>query len=224
MMKVESPESKVESQEAFPLSAFRFPLLILVSAASGAGKTTLCEELLKADPRFQRAITCTTRPPRPGERDGVDYHFLDPAIFQRRVTAGKFLEHATVHGNFYGTLKSEVLGRLRAGQDVLLNIDVQGAASVRASAAQQPELRRSLCTVFIVAPSLAELEKRLRKRGSDAEEVIQRRLAAARGEMARWMEFDYLVVSDTVPAGLRRLQVIVEAERMKQFRVTPPEI
>ena len=224
MMKAGSPEPEAGSQEALPLAARHLPLLILVSAASGAGKTTLCEELLKADPYFRRAITCTTRPPRPGEKDGLDYHFLDPATFQQRVAANEFLEHATVHGNFYGTLKSEVLDRLRAGQDVLLNIDVQGAASVRTSAAEQPELRRALCTVFIVAPSLAELERRLRKRGSDSEEVIQRRLAAARGEMARWTEFDYLVVSDTVPAGLRRLQVIVEAERMKQFRVTPPEI
>jgi guanylate kinase len=199
-------------------------LLILVAAPSGAGKTTLCDELLKADANFQRAITCTTRAPRPGERDGVDYYFLDSATFQRRVAAGDFLEHALVHGNSYGTLKCEVLDRLRAGRDVLLNIDVQGAASVRAGAAEMPELKSALVTVFIVAPSLAELERRLRKRASDAEEVIQRRLAAARGEMAHWREFDYLVVSDTVPNGTRRLQTIVEAERMKQFRVKPLEI
>lgn len=205
-------------------SSHPIPLLVVVSAPSGAGKTTLCGELLKADPRFDRAITCTTRPPRPGERNGVDYHFLDLAAFERRVAAGDFLEHATVHGHAYGTLKSEVLNRLQAGRDVLLNIDVQGAASVRAGAAAWPELRRSLCSVFITAPTLAELEARLRKRNQDAEDVIQRRLAAARGELAHWREFDYLVVSDTVPNGLRRLQVIVEAERMKQFRVQSPEI
>lgn len=200
------------------------PLLVVVSAPSGAGKTTLCDELLKRDPSVQRAITCTTRAPRPGERDGVDYHFLTPAAFQQRVAAGEFLEHATVHGNFYGTLKSEVLNRLRAGRDMLLNIDVQGAASVRSCAANIPELARALCTIFIVAPSLAELEKRLRKRAQDSEEVIQRRLAAARGEMAQWYHFDYLVISDTVPNGTRQLQTIVEAERMKQFRVKPPEL
>ncbi|MBI5386634.1 MAG: guanylate kinase [Verrucomicrobia bacterium] len=200
------------------------PLLILVSAPSGAGKTTLCDELLKADANFQRAVTCTTRAPRNGERDGVDYHFLAPATFQQRVAAGEFLEHATVHGNSYGTLQSEVLDRLRSGHDVLLNIDVQGAASVRSCAGRMPELQRSLVTVFIVAPSLAELERRLRHRATDPEEVVQRRLAAARGEMAHWTEFDYLAVSDTVPDGLRRLQAIVEAERMRQFRVKPLEV
>lgn len=200
------------------------PLLVLVSAPSGAGKTTLCDELLKADARFRRAITCTTRPPRNGERDGVDYYFLDRATFHRRVEAGDFLEHATVHGNSYGTLKSEVLDRLRQGQDVLLNIDVQGAAAVRIEAARVLELRRALVTVFIVAPSRAELERRLRNRATDSEEVIQRRLAAARGEMEHWHEFDYLVISDTVPNGTRQLQVLAEAERMKQCRVKPPEI
>ena len=200
------------------------PLLVVLSAPSGAGKTTLCQELLAHDSNFQRAITCTTRPPRPGEQDGVDYHFLDVAAFQRSVAAGGFLEHATVHGNFYGTRKTEVLDRLHAGRDVLLNIDVQGAASVRVCAAEMPELRRALCTIFIVAPSLAELEARLRKRAQDSEKVIQRRLAAARGEMAHWREFDYLVVSDTIPAGLRRLQAVVEAERMKQCRVAPLEL
>jgi guanylate kinase len=200
------------------------PLLLVISAPSGAGKTTLCEELLARDPRFRRAITCTTRAPRPGEQAGRDYHFLDPAAFQKRVQEGEFLEHATVHGHFYGTLRSEVLARLDAGQDVLLNIDVQGAAHVRASAAGQPQLQQALCTLFIVAPSLAELEVRLRQRAQDSEETIQRRFAAARDEMAHWTEFDYLVVNDTVPAGLRRLQAIVEAERMKPGRVPPPEL
>ena len=107
------------------------PLLILISAPSGGGKTTLCHELLTARPEMTRAITCTTRDPRPGEKDGVDYYFLDGTSFLKRVQAGNFLEHANVYGNSYGTLKSEVLDKLRKGKDVLLNIDVQGAAAVR---------------------------------------------------------------------------------------------
>ena len=222
-MKTALPDAGCQMRDA-GCPGIRKPLLVLISAPSGAGKTTLCDELLKVDPRVQRAITCTTRAPRPGEQDGVHYYFLAPAAFQQRVVAGEFLEHATVHGNSYGTLKSEVQTRLRAGHDVLLNIDVQGAASVRARAAESPELARALCQVFIVAPSLVELERRLRTRASDAEDVIQCRLAAARKEMACWKDFDYLVVNDSVPAGLARLQAIIEAERMSVARVEPPEL
>src|SRR5439155_25827253 len=110
------------------------PLLIVVSAPSGGGKTTLCQQLLAQDPNMVRAVTCTTRPPRPGEQDGIDYYFLDASTFLKRVQAGNFLEHATVYGNSYGTLKSEVLGKLRQGKDVVLNVDVQGAATIRAEA------------------------------------------------------------------------------------------
>src|SRR6266566_1511865 len=121
------------------------PLLIVISAPSGGGKTTLCRELLTARPtQLTRAITCTTRAPRPGEVPDVDYYFLDATTFLKRVQAGHFLEHATVFGNSYGTLKSEVLGKLRQGQDVLLNIDVQGAATIRERAHEDPELKDAL--------------------------------------------------------------------------------
>ncbi len=199
-------------------------VLLLLSAPSGAGKTTLCQGLLAQDPSLTRAITCTTRPPRPGEADGVDYHFLDRAAFEQRLAQGAFLEHAEVHGHLYGTLQTEVLDRLRAGRNVLLNIDVQGAATLRRRAQADADLRRALVTVFVVPPSLAELEARLRKRGQDAEAVIQRRLAAAQGEMAHGKEFDYIMVSDTVPNGLRRLQAIMEAERMRSGRAGLPKL
>jgi len=199
-------------------------LLLVVSAPSGAGKTTLCNALLERSASLTRAITCTTRAPRSGEIDGVDYHFLSPAAFRRRVAADAFLEHARVHGSSYGTLKSEVLERLRGGRDVLLNIDVQGAASLRTRSARDRELRRALCTIFLAPPSLAALESRLRNRAQDSDEEIRRRLAVARDEMTHWKEFDYLVVSDTVPQALQRLQAILEAEHLRQRRATPPEI
>src|SRR5690348_7383033 len=151
------------------------PLLILISAPSGGGKTTLCHRLLAACAGMTRAITCTTRSPREGERDGVDYYFLNAESFLKRVQAGNFLEHATVYGNSYGTLKSEVLGRLRQGNDVLLNVDVQGAATIREKAQEDPELKRALVTVFLTPSSLSVLEQRLRRRGTDSDAAIQKR-------------------------------------------------
>ncbi len=198
-------------------------LLVVISAPSGAGKTTVCQQLLATRPDMLRAITCTTRNPRVGEQNGVDYHFLDAADFLRRVEAGNFLEHANVYGHSYGTLKSEVLEKLRAGRDVLLNVDVQGAATIRAKAAEDPELKPALVSVFLTPPSLAVLEERLRKRNTDSEEVIQRRLGVARQELAQWKHFDYLLVSGTIPEDLRRMQVIVEAEKMRRERAQAPE-
>jgi guanylate kinase len=171
-----------------------------------------------------RAITCTTRAPREGEKDGVDYYFLDPASFLKRVQAGNFLEHATVYGHSYGTLKSEVLEQLRHGQDVLLNVDVQGAATIREKAQEDPELKRALVSVFLTPQSLAQLESRLKKRGTDSPAVIQKRLGVARQEIAQWKHFDYLLISDTIPEDLRRMLAIVEAARMSTRRSQPPEL
>jgi guanylate kinase len=199
------------------------PLLILISAPSGGGKTTLCHELLAARPNMTRAITCTTREARPGEKDGVDYYFLDAGSFLRRVQAGNFLEHATVYGNSYGTLKSEVVGKLRHGRHVLLNIDVQGAAAVRASALEDPELKRALVTIFLTPPSLAILEARLKKRGTDSAATIAKRLGVARQEIAQWKNFDYLVISESIQDDLRRTLSIVDAEEMRSERALPPE-
>jgi len=199
------------------------PLLVVISAPSGGGKTTLCNQLLAARPDMARAITCTTREPRGEEKDGVDYHFLDAASFLKRVQAGNFLEHATVYGHSYGTLKSEVLGKLRAGKDVLLNIDVQGAAAVRKCAEADPELQRALVTVFLTPATLAVLEQRLQKRGTDAPGIIQKRLGVARQEIAQWKNFDYLLISRTVKEDLDGMQAIVEAEKRRTSRSAAPE-
>ncbi|MEN9674461.1 MAG: hypothetical protein RIS76_357 [Verrucomicrobiota bacterium] len=196
------------------------PLILLLSAPSGAGKTTVADGLIATTPNLRRVTTCTTRPPRPGEVPGKDYHFLSPAEFSERVARGEFLEHATVYGKSYATLKRSVHELLESGHDVLLNIDVQGAERVRQEAQRDAVLSGALVTVFLTPSSLTELETRLRGRGSDAEEVIQRRLESARTEAARWEEFDYLVVSGTRAEDLARMQAIYTAERLRRGRNT----
>ncbi len=220
-MKNEGPKPKAQSPKSEKKKSA--PLLILISAPSGGGKTTLCQQLLKARPDMTRAITCTTREPRPGEKDGVDYHFFTAAEFLKRLHAGNFLEHATVYGNSYGILKSELLGKLREGKDVLLNVDVQGAATIREQAASEPELKRALVTVFLTPAPLSVLEERLKKRAADSPAAIQKRLAVARQEIAQWKNFDYLLVSGTKLEDLRRTLAIVEAEKMRSARSQPPE-
>ena len=221
-MKDPKPKTPRPSQ-ADSVSSGSSPLLFVISAPSGGGKTTLCQELLAARKDITRAITCTTRAPRPGEKDGVDYYFLDAETFLTRVQAGHFLEHATVYGNSYGTLRSEVLQKLRGGKDVLLNIDVQGAASIRASLENDGDLGRAFVSVFLTPPSLQILEARLKKRGQDAPAAMQKRLSVARQEIAQWKNFDYLIISTTIEEDLRRMVAIVEAEKMRQCRARPPE-
>ncbi|HVV73120.1 MAG TPA: guanylate kinase, partial [Verrucomicrobiae bacterium] len=221
MMIAHTAELKTASQK--PAVPMLSPLLILISAPSGGGKTTLCHQLLAARPGMSRVITCTTRPPRDGEQDGVDYYFMDAASFLKRVQAGHFLEHATVYGHSYGTLKSEVLGKLRHGKDVLLNVDVQGAAAIRQKAADEPELKNALVSVFLTPASLQILEERLRRRATDSEAVIQKRLGVARQEIAQWKNFDYLLVSGSIREDLERMLAIVEAEKMRTARSQGPE-
>jgi len=217
----ESTKTGVESQTR--AMATVNPLLVLISAPSGGGKTTIIEHLLAARPQMTRAVTCTTRPARQGEKDGVDYYFLDAASFLKRVQAGNFLEHATVYGNSYGILKSEVLGKLRQGKDVVLSVDVQGAATIRQQASEDSELQRALISVFLTPPSLALLKQRLEKRGTDSPAAIQKRLGVARQEIAQWKNFDYLLISTSIQEDLRKMLAIVEAEQMRSARVQPPE-
>jgi guanylate kinase len=221
---IQKAEGRKPKAKTAPEKKSAPPLLVLISAPSGAGKTTLCDLLLASQPNLTRAITCTTRPPRPGEKDGVDYHFFTAEEFLKRLHAGNFLEHATVYGNSYGILKSELLGKLRAGEDVLLNVDVQGAATIREQAVTEPELKRALVTIFLTPPSVAVLEQRLRKRGADAEAVIQKRLAVARQEAAQWKNFDYLLISGEKQEDLRRALAIIESEKTRSARSAAPEI
>ena len=199
-------------------------MLIVVSAPSGGGKTTLMNGMLEQNKGLTRAVTCTTRAPRGGEKNGVDYYFLEAGDFLRRVQAGNFLEHATVYGNSYGTLKSEVLGQLRRGKDVLLAVDVQGAASIRMAAEEDVELADALVTVFLTPPTVKVLEERLRKRNQDSKDSIRRRLGVSRQEIAQWKNFDYLLISSSIAEDIRRMQSIYDAERMRRHRVKPLRI
>jgi guanylate kinase len=193
-------------------------LLIIVSAPSGAGKTTLCQGLLDSDSKVRRVTTCTTRPPRVGEQDGVDYHFLPREEFKLAINQGQFLEFAEVYGNLYGTRKEDVLREMKDKKDVLLNIDVQGAHSIRKMVMDDATIAKALVTVFLSPPSLVELEDRLRNRAQDKEEIILQRLKHAKTELREWQNFDYLIVSGTREQDLQNLLSIVEAERLKSKR------
>lgn len=179
--------------------------------------------MLATTPTLKRVITCTTRPPRPCEHNGVDYWFLDTQTFSERLATGAFLEHATVYGHMYGTPHADVNRQLREGSDLLLAIDVQGASTVRRIAQTDPLLRSALITVFLTPPTIEKLEERLLRRGQDSAEVVASRLAAAQREISEWPRFDYLVVSTTIDEDLRRMQAIYLAEKMRSCRaVLPP--
>ncbi len=192
----------------------------MISAPSGAGKTTLCTALRQTRD-FVYSVSCTTRPPRPGEIEGEDYYFLPVEQFRAHVEAGEFLEHAEVHGNFYGTLRGNVLGHLQAGVDVLIDIDTQGAATIRANAHQT--IRDALADVFIMPPSREELRRRLVKRGSETPEQIERRLTNAAREVARWRDYRYTIISGSVEEDLSKFRAIMRAERYLSRRFADVE-
>lgn len=191
------------------------PKLVIISAPSGAGKTTLCDALLQDYPELCYSVSCTTREPRGEEEDGVDYHFLPVERFKSLIDDGAFLEHAVVHGNFYGTLAAPIREALAEGQSVLLDIDVAGAEQVRkhlAALASDDPLRDGLVDIFVSPPSLEELRRRLETRGEDAPETIERRVKNAAGEMARRGEFRYNVVNDDLRVAYKELCAILEHE------------
>lgn len=188
------------------------PVFLVLTAPSGAGKSTLIRRLREEFACFTYSVSCTTRAPRGQERDGEAYHFLTDAEFDRRVAAGEFLEHAVVHGHQYGTLRSAVEEPMRRGCSLLLDIDVAGAAQVRALIAKEPEdslLRRAFFDVFIDVPSLDELRRRLVKRAEDAPEVIEQRLNNAAGERAHRHEFAAIVVNDDLDRAYRELRTLL---------------
>ncbi len=183
--------------------------LFVVSAPSGAGKTSLVHALLAADPGVRKSVSFTTRAPRPAETDGEDYHFVTPEQFAKMIAADDLLEHAEVHGNRYGTGRSWVLAALAGGADIVLEIDWQGARQVR-------RLYPDAVSVFILPPSIAALESRLRGRGQDSDAVIERRLHAARAEIAHVTEFEYVIVNTEFATAARELHSIVIAHRLLQ--------
>jgi guanylate kinase len=187
-------------------------LLFIVSAPSGAGKTTLVERLVEQTPRLRMSRSYTSRRAREGERDGVDYNFVTRDRFENMVAADEFLEWADVFGNLYGTAAADTERLLDAGHDVVLVIDVQGARKLRARGVPA-------CAVFVMPPSFAVLEQRLRGRSKDCEEDIQRRLQVAREEVAAFAEYDFVVVNDELTAAVDRLRAIVVAERSRLPRM-----
>ncbi len=201
----------------FPGEAFSpRPLLMLVSGPAGSGKTTLCDRMTAAFPeKIRRVITCTTRAPRGNERDGVDYRFFDKEIFEEKIAAGEFLEHAVVHQNRYGTRKDDVFAHLEKGFDLLLNLDVQGAGIVREAAKKDARLARSLVSVFLMPPSRDELRARLAGRGTDRHDEVERRMRVAETEMQCWRDYDYCLLSGERESDFERIKAVYLAEKMK---------
>ncbi|WP_029014175.1 guanylate kinase [Niveispirillum irakense] len=187
-------------------------LLLVLSSPSGAGKSTISKRMLALDANLSMSVSVTTRAMRPGEVDGKDYHFIDKAEFEARVTRRELLEHAQVFGNYYGTPRGPVEESLRAGRDVLFDIDWQGTQQLAESAADD------LVRIFILPPSASELERRLTTRAQDSAEVIAQRMSKANDEMSHWSEYDYVIVNEDVETSVAAVQSILLAERLKRRR------
>jgi guanylate kinase len=196
----------------------RHGILFVISAPSGAGKTTLVQALRKTG-NFFYSVSCTTRAPRAGEIDGEHYRFVSATDFHARIEAGDFLEHAKVHADLYGTLREPVLTNLKNGVDVLIDIDTQGAATIRNS--DDPIVRQALADIFIMPPDVEELRRRLSKRGTETPEQIDSRLITARREMELWRDYRYTIVSGSIEDDLAKVRNIMSAETFLSRRLTP---
>lgn len=199
----------------------RLGILFVISAPSGAGKSTICSSL-RQTPDTVYSVSCTTRQPRPGEIDGEDYRFMDTAEFEKHIAAGDFLEYARVHDRYYGTLRHSIVDHIRKGIDVLVDIDVQGAAKIRECT--DPLIRDSLADIFIMPPSLEELRYRLLKRGTETEAQIERRLQTAASEMKCWREYRYTIISGSMEEDLTKFRAITRAERYLSRRIVSLDI
>lgn len=191
----------------------RYGNLIVISGPSGVGKSTLVGKARAVLPDLQFSISCTTRSPRPGELHGREYYFLSPEEFEEKVKNDGFLEYAGIFARRYGTLKSETLSRLEKGEQVLLDIDVQGAKQIRAAAEKSPEIARSAHFILIAPPSLESLEERLRGRGSETEEQLQLRLGAAKAELSNYKLYDYIIVNDDLERAAEELTAVLRSLR-----------
>ena len=193
--------------------ADRKGLLLILSSPSGAGKSTLTRMLMDWDPTIRFSISATTRKPRPGEEDGREYYFRSRDQFESMVAANEMLEHAEVFGNFYGTPKGPVEAAMREGRDTVFDIDWQGGQQIRTSS-----LGRDVVSIFVLPPSIAELDRRLRSRAQDSDEVIAGRMAKSRDEISHWAEYDYVLVNTDLAATFAQLQTILQAERLRRDR------
>ncbi len=200
------------SSEGSKLVGQRRGLMLALSSPSGAGKSTLAKKLLSDDAEMTLSISATTRSPRASEKEGREYLFMDRPSFEAMVTRGEFLEWALVFDNFYGTPRAPVEAALSAGKDVLFDVDWQGARALRAAAPDD------VVGIFILPPSLSELERRLRARAEDAEDVIARRMARSADEISHWKEYDYVMINEDVEKTHARIQTILVTERMKRHR------
>jgi guanylate kinase len=193
--------------------------MVIISGASGTGKSTICKAIIASNSNIEFSVSCTTRPPRNGEVEGKDYFFINTKKFNELVNANEFIEYANVHGNYYGTLKSEVLNRLNTEKNVLLDIDVQGAMIIKKKFKNDPLISKCVEFIFILPNSLSELEKRLRNRNADTEEDIQKRLKVAKSEIDHFPSYDYLIINDNLNKAISDMQSIVNSFECKTNRL-----
>ncbi|MCX7888452.1 MAG: guanylate kinase [Rhodobacteraceae bacterium] len=195
-----------------PAERTRRGMLVILSSPSGAGKTTLSRRLMAWDPTLRFSVSATTRPPRPGEEDGREYFFRSRAEFEAMVARGEMLEHAEVFGNLYGSPRAPVEAAMAAGRDTLFDIDWQGGQQIKQA------MREDVVSIFILPPSIAELERRLHGRAQDSDEVIRGRMAKSEAEISHWAEYDYVIVNDDLDVSEAQLRTILQAERLRRER------